>query len=106
MSNVEDVEYIKKDKNTICEIIGAKKELDSNILPTKGAIIKYYLWLDKCSDIFENICNKLTEIWSQTEIPIICKNSVLRKIKALYEEYRSVKKFSASSKFFTKKKSF
>lgn len=84
---------LSKIKINVCPIVGAKKDLICNKLPTYNDILKYYLWLDKKkASPFFTICNRITDIWNKTKIPTILQRNILRRLKKYHQKYKHLTK--------------
>jgi len=81
---------------------GVACELPDLNLPTKGDILRYYFFLAERakakSKMFSyktftpQVADRLFEIWSELDIELILKGSIIRKLNALIDAYRNVVK--------------
>lgn len=84
-------------KNQCCDIIGVKKYMKGNVLPTKSDVLQHYLCInDKnwCGIVHQDVIS----IWKKAGIPIRSKSSIIRSIKDLLFEYKTLRKYGAASK--------
>lgn len=76
-----------------------KKEIDENYLPRNGEVIAYYHYSrdlasyhSKKSLTISAVADKVIEIWKKTDMHIITKKHVRKKIEVALKAYRTIKR--------------
>lgn len=72
----------------MCSIIGVKKQLKRNVLPSYKYILLHYLWLDKFSKNTkcDDILNEILKIQENFQIPTKSKQHIKCLIKNLHNK--------------------
>lgn len=87
--------FVKKikssQKNTFCGIIGRKRALKLNVLPTNRDVLRQYLCLDG-SKPFSQLVVSVIEVWRSAEIPTVGDRRVMDCVVGLHKQYRHLKK--------------
>lgn len=71
-------------------LFGRKKNLKTDVLPSKLDILRFYLWINVNGNqsSFPIIVEKVMEIWSSAGIPTVTKRMVTKCLKNLHKKYR------------------
>lgn len=77
-----------KKKN--CVVVGSKKQMSNNKLPTVMDVIRHYLW--QATSSLDETSKTIEEIWKTAGIPTISKRSIFLKLKKLFEKYKQFSK--------------
>lgn len=84
-------------KKFVCHIIGDKRQLKRNVLPTIEDVLKHYLWLDKIKNPFDMIVANILEIWHLSSIQTVSKDRIMYILKYNVKKYKSLLKNSKKS---------
>lgn len=73
-------------KKELSDLVGAKKQMTSQKLPSNRDVLRFYLWLD--GNCFGTIVKSVLEIWNTTGITTVTRAMVLKLLKKLHYEFR------------------
>lgn len=80
-------------KKTTSDIVGCKRDLRRDVLPSNKDILRYYLWLERNS--FKTIVQTTIEIWNCADIPTVHRSTVMKKLKKLHLKHRQLLKLKS-----------
>lgn len=93
---------LRKTRSSVnTNLFGAPCELKELQLPTYADVMRHYYWLRNeyrgisittGNDLINMVCDKVTAIWIKASLPVICKQTIKKKIKDYYNKIRSVEK--------------
>ncbi|KAJ6648091.1 hypothetical protein Bhyg_03316 [Pseudolycoriella hygida] len=90
------------EEETWSDLVGFKKQLPRDVLPSKQDVCRYYLWLDSknCSS---TIVKDVMEIWQSTGISTVTPRMVRKQLQQLHHKFRHFgNRVSSSSKKISK----
>lgn len=87
----------------VCPIFGYLTDLNELRLPTKGDVMKYFLFVrhelrsasekePTVSEISEKVEDRLENLWVRASIPSLSRQRINSKIRDLHQEYRNIMK--------------
>lgn len=86
----------KANKIISCPIFGRPKDLNTQKLPTYSDVIIYFVWCEYKKS-FHVIAAEIIDIWRPTMIPIVTKQTVIKRILSYHKEYRKAIKSAKSA---------
>lgn len=80
-------------KNQVCPIVGSKKNLRSDVLPTIEQVLRYYLWLDKNCGV-SKIVKDVMAVWKVAGIKTVSVRQVTRMWMEIRKKHQDLSKAS------------
>lgn len=80
-------------KNIFSQFVGNKKNLRTDVLPTKNQLLRYYLWLEKNNSVSVIVKNVIS-VWKRAGITTVSPRQVTRMWMKIHRKYRDLAKAS------------
>lgn len=78
-------------KKDFVKLIGYGRDLQSNILPSNGDVLRYYLSLEE-QNAFQRIVDDVRALWASAGIPMVSRSRTVQVFKRLHYEFRHIRR--------------